>query len=103
MSKVRVLSAGAEDRQERLQSPAPDLAEDGSGEDLDAKFNLAQFSPPAARRLSTGCATADVSLQGCQNMNATDQSSFQQCQDAYRGSQAWDLYMVGLVRPVALL
>ena len=37
----------------QLHSPAPDHAE-GSMEDLDAKFNLAQFSPPAARRLSTG-------------------------------------------------
>lgn len=46
--------AGTVNRQAEPQSPAPEQFE-GSTDDLDTKFNLSQFSPPAARRLSTGC------------------------------------------------
>ena len=55
--------AGTVNRQAELQSPAPEEIE-GSIDDLDAKFNLSQFSPPAARRLSTGCVLVIAGYEG---------------------------------------
>lgn len=48
-----VLAAGPASRQPDLQIQAPAMTEGAEG-DLDVRFNLGQFSPPATRRLSTG-------------------------------------------------